>query len=101
MTEQVAVRRSGSVGFGFALCCAGMMALSISINLLPPFFTSIQSHLKLTNAELGGISSFGFIGLVLAILVTVPLAYRFGAKLFALLGNALIVVGLRPYHRNS
>ncbi len=94
MMEQVAVRRSGSVAFGFAVCCAGMMSLSIGINLLPPFFTSIKSRLDLSNAQLGGISSFAFIGLVIAILVTGPLADRFGARLFALLGNALIIVGL-------
>ena len=96
MTEQsVAVRSTRSVAFGFALCCAGMMSLAIGINLLPPFFTTLQRELGgLTNEELGRIPSVGFIGVVAAIFITGPLADRYGARRFALLGNVLVLVGL-------
>jgi fucose permease len=77
-----------------------MMSLAIGVNLLPIFLVSIQhsflgsSGQGLTQEELGRLGAFTFSGLVAAILITGPLADRFGAKLFALSGNALLVVGL-------
>lgn len=77
-----------------------MMSLAIGINLLPIFLVSIQhsfpgaSDSGLTQEELGRIGSVAFIGLVTAILVTGPLADRMGTKVFALLGNILLAIGL-------
>src|SRR6201999_981385 len=48
----------------------------------------------LTQEQLGRIGSFTFIGLTAGILITGPLADRFGAKVFALLGNLLLIAGL-------
>ena len=83
-----------SATFGFCVCCAGMMALALGINLLPVFFTTLQATMGLSNEQLGRISAVTFLGVVPAILFTGPLADRFGTRIFALLGNALIVVGL-------
>lgn len=91
-----------------------MMSLAIGINLLPIFLVSIQHSFDasgmalaagaqstaqgqiqaLTQEELGRLGAFTFTGLVAAILATGPLADRFGAKIFSLIGNALLVVGL-------
>ncbi|MFN8655780.1 MAG: MFS transporter [Candidatus Obscuribacterales bacterium] len=82
------------------LCYAAMMSLAIGVNLLPIFLVSIQHSFPgadggaLTQEQLGRLGAVTFIGLVLAILTTGPLADRFGAKVFALLGNALLVAGL-------
>lgn len=82
------------------LCYGAMMSLAIGINLLPIFLVSIQhsfpgaSGSGLTQEELGRIGSVAFIGLVTAILVTGPLADRMGTKVFALLGNILLAIGL-------
>lgn len=82
------------------LCYTAMMSLAIGINLLPIFLTSIQHSFPgaegtgLTQEQLGRIGAVAFSGLVVGILITGPLADRFGAKLFALLGNALLAFGL-------
>ncbi len=82
------------------LCYGAMMSLAIGVNLLPIFLVSIQhsfpssTNLGLSQEELGRLGAFTFSGLVAAILLTGPLADRFGAKLFALAGNALLVLGL-------
>jgi MFS family permease len=75
-----------------------MMVLAIAVNLLPVFLTSIAVDLgrgsPLSAEQLGRIGAVTFIGLVGGILVTGPLADRWGAKIFAVGGNALIAVGL-------
>ncbi len=91
------------------LCYGAMMSLAIGVNLLPIFLVSIQhsfpgpaiagglassASLGLSQEELGRLGAFTFSGLVAAILITGPLADRFGAKIFALAGNALLVLGL-------
>ena len=82
------------------LCYAAMMSLAIGVNLLPIFLVTIQhsfpgaSGAGLTQEELGRIGSVTFIGLVASIFITGPLADRFGAKLFAIAGNLLLVSGL-------
>ena len=87
-----------SVGFGFTVCCMGMMSLAIGINLLPVFFTTLQTSLGgaagLTNEQLGRIMAVTFLGVVAATLATGPLADRYGPRPFGLIGNALIIVGL-------
>jgi fucose permease len=81
-----------------ALCYAAMMALSIGINLLPVYLTTISAAFGgtagLTQEQLGRLGAFAFSGLVAGILVTGPLADRWGAKLFTLLGNGLIAAAL-------
>ena len=82
------------------LCYGAMMSLAIGINLLPIFLTSIQQSFLgaegsgLTQEQLGRLGAVTFSGLVAGILITGPLADRFGAKAFALLGNALLAMGL-------
>jgi fucose permease len=90
--------KARSVNFSFAVCCAGMASLAIGINLLPVFFTTLQSKVGgsagLTHEQLGRIVAVTFFGLVGATLATGPLADRYGPRRFALLGNALIILGL-------
>lgn len=80
------------------LCYGAMMSLSIGINLLPVFLTTLSATYGgaagLTAEELGRLGAVAFSGLVLGILVTGPLADRFGGKPFALAGNALVAAGL-------
>jgi len=81
-----------------ALSFVAMMSLAIGLNLLPVFLTTIREIFGgdegLSAEELGRLGGTGFAGLVVGILISGPLADRFGAKPFALLANVLIVVGL-------
>jgi MFS family permease len=69
------------------LCYGAMMSLSIGINLLPVFLTTLSHRLGgadgLPQEELGRLGSSCFGGLTLGILVTGPLADRSGAKIMA------------------
>ncbi|MDX2226682.1 MAG: MFS transporter, partial [Verrucomicrobiae bacterium] len=80
------------------LCYAAMMALSIGINLLPVFLTTLSVHFGgpsgLTHEALGRIGAVLFAGLTAGILLTGPLADRFGTKPFALMGNLLTCLSL-------
>jgi fucose permease len=80
------------------LCDLAMMALAISINLLPVFLTTLSHDLGgergLSDEQLGRIGASIFIGLVIGIIATGPLADRWGARPFAVGGNLLIVAGL-------
>ncbi len=80
------------------LCYAGMMSLSLGLNLLPVFLTTLSATYGgvdgLTQEQLGRLGAISFAGLVIGILVTGPLADRWGAKPFAQLGNGLIAAGL-------
>jgi len=80
------------------LCFAAMMSLAIGLNLLPVFLTSIRDTFGgpagLTAEEMGRLGGVAFAGLVVGILVTGPLADRFGAKPFAILANGMTVAGL-------
>lgn len=80
------------------LCYAAMMSLAIGLNLLPVFLTTLSVTYGgadgLTQEQLGRLGAISFAGLVVGILITGPLADRWGAKPFAQLGNALIAVGL-------
>ncbi len=75
-----------------------MMMLAIAINLLPVFLTTIAIDLgkgtPLSAEQLGRIGAITFIGLVGGILVTGPLADRWGGRIFAVGGNLLIALGL-------
>jgi len=80
------------------LCYLAMMSLSIGLNLLPVFLTTLSATYGgvdgLTGEQLGRLGAISFAGLVLGILITGPLADRWGAKPFAQLGNALIGISL-------
>jgi fucose permease len=80
------------------LCYGSMMSLSIGLNLLPVFLTTLQQLLGgpegLSKEELGRLGALDFSGLVLGIVITGPLADRWGAKPFVLLSNAMIAGSL-------
>jgi len=80
------------------LCYGAMMSLAIGINLLPVFLTTLSrtygGAAGLTAEQLGRLGAFAFAGLVAGILVTGPLADRWGVKLFTQLGNAFIAASL-------
>lgn len=75
-----------------------MMSLSIGLNLLPVFLTTLSATYGgaagLTQEQLGRLGAITFAGLVIGILATGPLADRWGAKAFVQLGNGLIAVSL-------
>ncbi|PTY01206.1 MFS transporter [Verrucomicrobia bacterium LW23] len=80
------------------LCYAAMMSLAIGINLLPVFLTSLREAFgpgnTLSQEQLGRLGALTFAGLVMGIVATGPMADRWGAKLFSLLGNVLIALSL-------
>jgi len=80
------------------LCYAAMICLSIGLNLLPVFLTTLSETYGgatgLTQEELGRLGAAGFLGLVVGILITGPLADRWGTKPFVQLGNTLNALGL-------
>jgi len=80
------------------LCYGTMMGLAIGLNLLPVFLTTLSTTYGgadgLTGEQLGRLGALAFAGLVVGIVITGPLADRYGAKPFAQLGNALITVSL-------
>ncbi|MBC2594742.1 MFS transporter [Ruficoccus amylovorans] len=80
------------------LSYGAMMSLSIGINLLPVFLTTLSrlygGEEGLSQEQLGRLGASVFGGLVIGIVITGPLADRFGAKPFALLGNLFIAVSL-------
>lgn len=90
--------RSPSPRLLTGLCYLAMMSLAIGLNLLPVFLTSLSALYGgidgLAQEQLGRLGAIAFSGLVVGILVTGPLADRFGAKLFAQAGNLLIAVSL-------
>jgi fucose permease len=80
------------------VCNLAMMVLAIAVNLLPVFLTAIAVELgkgtPLSAEQLGRVGAVTFTGLVGGILVTGPLADRWGARIFAVGGNVLIALGL-------
>ncbi len=80
------------------LCYAAMMCLAVGLNLLPVFLVNIGTSFggddPLSREALGRLGAVTFAGLVCGILVTGPLADRYGAKPFALLANLLTAIGL-------
>src|SRR5262249_27307570 len=80
------------------LCYGAMMSLSIGVNLLPVFVTSFSTSFGgangLSQEQLGRLGAFSFAGLVFGILLAGPLADRWGAKLFAMAGNAVMAASL-------
>jgi len=80
------------------LCYASMMSLSIGLNLLPVFLTNLKTTfdpaVPLTQEQLGRLGALAFAGLVMGILMTGPMADRWGMKAFALIGNGLTAFSL-------
>ncbi|MFH1498330.1 MAG: MFS transporter [Verrucomicrobiota bacterium] len=80
------------------LSYGAMMSLAIGLNLLPVFLTTLSAlyggEAGLTGEQLGRLGAFAFTGLVVGIVITGPLADRFGAKLFAQSGLVLITLSL-------
>ena len=80
------------------LCYGAMMSLAIGLNLLPVFLTALSAlyggEAGLSGEQLGRLGAAAFAGLVAGIVLTGPLADRWGAKPFAQAGNALIACSL-------
>ena len=80
------------------LCYGAMMCLAIGINFVPVLLTQFARDLGgaggLTQEQLGRLAAASFAGLVMGILVTGPLADRFGAKPFTLVGLAVVALSL-------
>jgi MFS family permease len=80
------------------LCYGAMMSLAIGLNLLPVFLTTLSELFGgtegLSQEELGRLGAVAFLGLAVGIVMTGPLADRWGAKPFAQLGNAMIAASL-------
>jgi len=92
------VNESASNRRALALCYGGMMCIAIGTSLIPVFLTSFSDAFGggagLTDEQLGRISAIMFAGFTAGILGGGPLADRWGAKGFALLGAALTMGGL-------
>lgn len=84
--------------YALSLNYAAMMVLAITVNLIPVFLTTLSLDLGgtagLTHEQLGRIGGLTFLGLVLGILVSGPMADRMGPKPFTVGGNLLIALGL-------
>jgi fucose permease len=80
------------------LCYGAMMSLAIGVNLLPVFLTSLSLTFGgpdgLSQEQLGRLGAISFMGLVLGILIAGPGSDRWGAKGFAVGGNAIMVFSL-------
>lgn len=80
------------------LCYGAMMSLAIGLNLLPVFLTTLSQLFGgaegLSQEELGRLGAVAFLGLAVGIVMTGPLADRWGAKPFAQLGNGMIAASL-------
>lgn len=80
------------------LCYGAMICLAIGMNLVPVLLTTLGSALGgttgLTQEQLGRLGATAFAGLVLGITGTGPLADRWGAKPFTLIGLAVIAGSL-------
>lgn len=80
------------------LCYAGMVVIAIAVNLPPVYLTTLGQEFGgpagLSDMQLGWIGTLLFVGLTAGLVVCSPLADRWGARTFVLVGNALIAGGL-------
>lgn len=77
------------------LCNAGMVCVAIGAGVLPVFLTTFSETFGgLGPAELGALPGLLFAGFVVGIVLSGPLADRFGARLFAMGGTGLCAGGL-------
>ncbi|RKY05272.1 hypothetical protein DRP77_01490 [Candidatus Poribacteria bacterium] len=71
-----------------------MVAIAVVVNAPPVCLTSIKAELGLTDSQGGALLSALFWGFALTILITGPLADRFGVKPFLLSASLLQIAGL-------
>ncbi|MBN2325594.1 MAG: MFS transporter [Candidatus Omnitrophica bacterium] len=87
-----------SVRLTILLCCGAMMCLAIGVNLPPVFLTTFSETFGgaegLSSEELGRIPAVIFAAMVSGIVITGPLADRFGVRLFVLIGLGFVMLGL-------
>jgi fucose permease len=80
------------------LCYGAMMGLAIGLNLLPVFLTTLSGlyggAAGLSQEQLGRLGALAFAGLAVGIVITGPLADRWGAKPFVQVGNFMIAISL-------
>ncbi|HEO72219.1 MAG TPA: MFS transporter [Candidatus Hydrogenedentes bacterium] len=93
-----AIEQSRATRWATLVCYGSMTGIAISVNLVPVYLTTFSEVFGgpagLTEEQLGRIPAVVFAATVVGILISGPLADRWGAKRFAMLGNALTVVGL-------
>ncbi len=79
------------------LCYASMMTIAAAASITPVYMTTFSAtfggHSGLTGEQLGRIPAVLFAAFILSIVITGPLADRWGAKQFVLAGHAFIVAG--------
>ncbi|MCF6286491.1 MAG: MFS transporter, partial [Candidatus Hydrogenedentes bacterium] len=81
--------------FVLVLCNAGMACVALGASLIPIYLTTFAEVFGgLGAGELGRIAGLLFAGFIFGIATTGPLADRFGAKPFVLLGTVASVAGL-------
>ncbi len=72
-----------------------MVCVAIGVNLMPVYLTTFDTVFGGLNEEqLGRIPAFMFAGVVAGILLSGPLADRFGVRFFTIAGMALAALGL-------
>ena len=80
------------------LCYASMISLAAAASITPVYLTTFSATFGgsrgLTDEQLGRIPAVLFASFMLSILVTGPLADRWGAKRFVLAGHVLIITGI-------
>ncbi|MBI5095257.1 MAG: MFS transporter [Candidatus Hydrogenedentes bacterium] len=94
MTNNSSLARSSR--WATAVCYGGMTCLAIGANLAPVYLTTFRDAFAtvLTGEQQGRIPGVTFAAMVLGIVVSGPLADRWGAKFFAMLGLAATSAGL-------
>ncbi len=87
-----------TTSYTIALCYGAMMCLAICVNLPPVFLTTFSETFGgqggLTGEQLGRIPATIFTAMIFGIVVTGPLADRWGVRLFAMTGLGCISLGL-------
>ncbi len=80
------------------LCNASMVTIAAVVSMTPVYMTTFSVTFggltRLTEEQLGRIPAVLFTFFILSILVTGPMADRWGAKRFVLIGHALIICGI-------
>ncbi|HNZ49326.1 MAG TPA: MFS transporter, partial [Candidatus Hydrogenedentes bacterium] len=77
------------------ICYGGMISVAICLNLMPVHYTTFSHEFGGLNEEqLGRISALVFAGVVVGVLLSGPLADRFGAALFTFLGLIISSLGI-------
>ncbi len=75
-------------------CYLGMLVIALVANLMPLLFIPLRTAFGFSFEQLGRLTLINFCMQLVCILLGGPLVDRFGARRFAVLGNAFAVVGL-------